>query len=49
VLNKIDTLQPEELETKVAELKKIRKKPILISAATHKNIEELVKVINSKI
>lgn len=49
VLNKIDILKPEELNEKISELKMIRKTPILISAATHKNIDELINSIQKKL
>lgn len=45
VLNKIDTLTEEELDEKMAAVKKARIKPVLISTATHKNIDELVNKI----
>lgn len=45
ILNKIDSAPEEDLKTKVSALKKARIKPILISAATHKNLDELVENI----
>ena len=48
VLNKIDLLLPEEVEAKLSTLK-FKTKPILISAATNKNIEALIEGIKKKI
>lgn len=42
VLNKIDLLEEEELKNVVDKFKKKKLKPILISAATKKNIDELL-------
>ena len=48
VLNKIDLLSQQDLEAKLATLK-FKTKPILISAATNKNIESLIEAIKKKI
>lgn len=45
VLNKIDTVTTLELEQKISELKAKRIKPVLISAVTHKNIDQLVPML----
>jgi len=45
VLNKIDSIPEEDLVKKALELKKARIFPILISAATHKNLDKLVEKI----
>lgn len=48
-INKSDTLPDVELAEKAEALQKIKVKPILISAATNKNLDELTKVIKKKI
>lgn len=45
VLNKIETVDPKELEEKIILFKKKKLSPITISAATQKNIEELIQRI----
>jgi len=49
VLNKSDILSPEDLEEKIKILKKKKIKPLTISAATNKNIDELVTKIRETI
>lgn len=49
VLNKIDTVKDEDLKVKVDALKSKKIKPILISAATHKGVDELIGAILKKI
>ena len=49
VINKSDTLLEEELTEKVKSLQKIKAKPILISAATNKNLVQLVEAIKKQI
>lgn len=45
VLNKIDSVPEEDLETKISELKKAKIKVIPISGVTHYNLDELTKTI----
>lgn len=47
VLNKSDIISPEDLADKTKILKKKRLKPLTISAATNKNIDELVQKIKA--
>jgi len=49
VLNKADSVSEEDLKKKTADLKKTRKKPIIISATTHKGLEHLIETILKKI
>lgn len=48
VINKIDLLPEDELMEKISSLN-LKSKPILISAATNKNIESLIEAIKQKI
>lgn len=45
VLNKIDTVTTPDLEQKILELKTKKIKPIVISAVTHKNIDQLISML----
>jgi len=45
VLNKVDSVPEEDLNKKVGELKTKKINPILVSAVTHKNTEELIQRI----
>lgn len=49
VLNKVDSVRGEDLKAKLKDLRAARIRPIQISAATHKNIDDLLKAILKKI
>ncbi len=45
VLNKIDSVPENDIKTKVSALKKIKVKPLLISAASHQGVDKLIKAV----
>ena len=49
VLNKSDVLSEEEIQERLKALKKKKIKPILVSAVTHKNIDEIVNRISEEV
>lgn len=49
VINKADCVDKNDLKLKIDLLKKHRKYPVVISAATHENLEKLIKTILSRL